>query len=382
MSAVRTPTICSPDSVLTWPSGIRSARPSSKSGRSGGGESRAPERRTFALAAVDGRRLQEAGQLARREDRLAGRPEEAGGEAAVEAPAPQRHVGAEEGDAGDRQARGPQVVALGQRPEGGEQARHRRFGPAPARRLAAQEDLRLEQLAGVAQLRVDGLHRPAALDLLVRVGPACGGARSPFRSAAQSRRSPWMRRASRRSRRRRRAARKPLAGSRSTQTLASSPLGVKAADRRGEGLQRIGLRREPGQRLDARAGQHQLGAQHRRSPSLGLASSRRRSPRPSTSSAGRSSTPSKARERRSQRLARALGNLEQVDEPPLGIAGEPDADALRRGGRPSLRPCALRRRAGRRSAARPRARRRTRPRARSRRHGAIGACGGLRRSDA
>ena len=48
----------------------------------------------------------------------------------------------------------------------------------------------------------------------------------------------------------------------------------------------------------------------------------------------------------------------------------------RRGGRPSPRPCARWRRAGRRSEARRRARRRTRPQARSRRHGAIGAAAG------
>ena len=119
---------------------------------------------------MDGRRLQEAGQLARGQDRLFGGPEEAGGEAAIEAPPPQREVGAEEGEAGDRQTKGPQVVALGQRTEGGEQTRHRRFCPPPSRRLAAQENLRLEQLAGLAQLRVDRLHRPAALDLFLWVG--------------------------------------------------------------------------------------------------------------------------------------------------------------------------------------------------------------------
>src|SRR6185436_18712039 len=92
--------------------------------------------------------------------------------APVEAASPQGNVGAEEGEAGDRQPGGSQEVATGQRPEGGEQALHRHLRLPARRRLAAQKDLRLEYLAAVAQLRVDRLHCPAPLDLLVGVGAA------------------------------------------------------------------------------------------------------------------------------------------------------------------------------------------------------------------
>jgi hypothetical protein len=68
---------------------------------------------------VDGRRLQEAGQLARRQDRLFGGSKEAGVKAAIEAATPQEEVGADEGEAGDQQAGGPQPIAIRQRSEGG-----------------------------------------------------------------------------------------------------------------------------------------------------------------------------------------------------------------------------------------------------------------------
>ena len=101
-----------------------------------------------------------------------------------------------------------------------------------------------------------------------------------------------------------RAARKPLAGSRSTQTLAPPRLDRSAADRRGEGLQRIGLRGRaaPAARRSARASTSSVRStdacrhQPRQSPpSLSSSGARR-----STSSAGRSSTPSKLRKRRAQ----------------------------------------------------------------------------------
>jgi hypothetical protein len=223
VSATSTPTTCSPDSEADPAERDQIVSALIERREVGGRREQRARAQDVSLAAMDGRRLQEAGQLAGGEDRLLGRSKQAGREAPLEAAPSQRNVGAEEGEAGDRQARRPQVVALGQRPEGSEQARHRRFGPPSGRRLAAKEDLRLEQLAGVAQLRIDRLHCPAARP--APAGRASGVGASPSSSAAQSRRSPWMRRASRRRRRRARAARKPLVGRRSTQTLAASPLG-------------------------------------------------------------------------------------------------------------------------------------------------------------
>ena len=102
---------------------------------------------------------------------------------------------------------------------------------------------------------------------------------------------------------------------------------MKPADRRGERLQRIGLRRKPRQRLDARAGQHQLGAQRHGLAIVGLDVGLGHQRALAQHLLGGPLLDAfEAAKRGAQRLARALGGFDQVDEPPLGIRGEPDAD--------------------------------------------------------
>ena len=92
---------------------------------------------------------------------------------------------------------------------------------------------------------------------------------------------------------------------------------MEPANRRSEGLQRIWLRREPRQRLDARAGQHQLGAQHcALSGRLGA----------EHLGGGALFDALEAAQRRAQRFASPLGNLHHIDQAPLGVSGESDSD--------------------------------------------------------
>ncbi len=122
------------------------------------------------------RRLQKAGDLSGREDHAPGRTVKAGGEAAVEAAPPQGAVGAEEDDVADPEAGWPQVVVTGEGLEGGKQAAHRFLRLRLLGRLAAEEDLRLEQRPGIPQLRVECLADEAALEKLAGIG----GAAAPF----------------------------------------------------------------------------------------------------------------------------------------------------------------------------------------------------------
>lgn len=69
------------------------------------------------------------------------------GKATIKGTSPQRNVRAEEGDAGDRQARDPQPVPPGELLEAGEQATHRRLRASGISSPAADQDLGLEQRA-------------------------------------------------------------------------------------------------------------------------------------------------------------------------------------------------------------------------------------------
>ena len=246
---MRTPTIRSPDSVLTRPSGIRSRLALLEARQLGGGGSSAPER-SDVLARRSGRSAASGSRPARAPSGSscrAGRKRPVAKRRSKLA-SPQREVGAEEGEAEDRQAGGPQPVA------GGAAARRRRAGPTSPLRARALGRPALRRricasnsVAGVAQLRVERLADPAALDLLVGVGSSCGGARSPSSSSAQpaaARRG--CRRAWRRSRRRRRPPRRPLAGNRSTQTLDALLAGARGG--------RSPRRRAAAGRVSARAG--------------------------------------------------------------------------------------------------------------------------------
>ncbi len=126
-----------------------------KVGRSGGAASSGPERSDVLGQAVDGRRLQEAGELAGGEDRPPRRAEEAGVETAVEARSPRRQVGAEEGESRGRtgrEARNQLRAASG--PKAASSVPHRRLGPARPG-PAADQELRLKERPGVAQFRVE-----------------------------------------------------------------------------------------------------------------------------------------------------------------------------------------------------------------------------------
>src|SRR4051794_7458948 len=64
------------------------------------------------------------------------------------------------------------MVVAGERLEGGKQAPHRLLRLWPLGRLAAEEDLRLKQRPGVAELRVEGFADEAPLEQLAGIGGA------------------------------------------------------------------------------------------------------------------------------------------------------------------------------------------------------------------
>jgi len=268
-------------------------------------------------AAAHVRRLQEPRHLARRDEAAAGGVEEAAPHPVLEPPAPPGQVGAEEREAGDRAAGDAQPVAVGELLEGREQGFERDPDPGGICRLAADEDLQLEERTRVLQLRVERPGLGAPLGEIDRLGPSIPLATEPVERAGAVGVKPA------------RLAQQPpaqaaaLEARRREQVDADEralPLsGAKRPERSGEGLQGVGVEREPCKRFDARPGQHQLGADHRPIARFLLTIT--------NDPGGIAQLHSLVGAHgAAQQLARATRDLDQVGEPPVGIGFEPDAN--------------------------------------------------------
>jgi|GEM_PF-4582759 len=252
---------------------------------------------------------------------------QSGLEATVKAAPPGREVGAEEDRVAEPQPRGPQPVpGRVQRCEGGEQQLHHRLGPRLARRLSAQEDLRLEQLAGVAQLCVQRLADHAAL---VQLGRVDGTAPAPFVAQQLRQAAPLAVAALGLSLEA--APQTRGAAARGGQEVDADPgplaaLGLERGHRRGEGLQGIGGELEPAQRINARVGEDELGAQLH---PLYL--------RPAGQHVGGVAEfdPLVGAQGGAYQLLGALRELQQVDESALVVVDEPDAQGAGRAVEPA-----------------------------------------------
>jgi hypothetical protein len=240
---------------------------------------------------------------------------QAGREAAVEATPPGREVRAEEDDLARSNARGPQPVVGTQRLEGGEQELHRKLRARLLGRFGAEQDLCLIQRLRSPQLCVERLADHAALQERRQIALA---ASRPF--VVENLRQAALLAVQTLGLSFQLCPQASAAQSGGRQQVDADPdllavLCPQRGHRRGEGLERIGIESELGQRFDARAGEHQLGPQ----PD-GLLRLRRQH----LGDFAQLDTLVVA-QRRPQQLVRAGRDFEQVDEAPFPVVGQPHA---------------------------------------------------------